>query len=324
MEFFKLENKRNEIRLFAENGLKDVVSTGLSCLDPMFMLKKGYPLFIAGAEGEGKTEFLFEILINTSITQKWKHFIYCGEGGNVEHIYNELLQKYLQKPYKWATEREKLDAEMHINEHFIIANHDHDFTFDMFYELVEKTEKELNIKFDTTSFDPFNDFDDEDADQKYLSRVLKKIRVSSKKNNRIDILVNHVADIKPVWDKDEKKQYIPPAMTSQWAGGKMWARRGFTMILVYRPPTFLKDRNGMPFAENEAHIYCQKAKPKGIGKASKTEYKSIFWDWKRNRYYSFYGSQILYSLETISEFQPKLEPNKDFTETINEHNEQVF
>ncbi len=71
------------------------------------MLKKGYPLFVAGNPGSGKTEFIFEILINTSIMYGWKHFIYCGEGGNIEHIYNELLFKYLQKPYKFADQKDK-------------------------------------------------------------------------------------------------------------------------------------------------------------------------------------------------------------------------
>ena len=331
MGYFRLEQKINELKVFAEKGLEDLKSTGLDSLDQYFKLKKGYPLFVAGNPGSGKTEFIFEILINSSILYKWKHFIYCGEGGNIEHIYNELIFKYLKKPYKYANERDKLDAEYFISEHFILADHDKEFTIDEFYDLVLKCEKELGITFDTTTFDPFNDIKDEvekygGREDKYLAFALKQARISSKKNNRVDILINHVADVQPKNDKDTDKSYLPPALPTQWAGGRTWWRRAFTMILVYRPPTFQKDSNGMPYAENESHIIIQKSKPKGVGKVGKA---SIFWDWKKNRYYCFSGNQQLYSCEKMEDYLPKsiseskIQPNTDFTTSISE-NDKLF
>ena len=320
MEYYKLEHKINELKVFAEKGLEDLKLTGLSSLDEIFKLKKGYPLFVAGNPGSGKTEFIFEILINTSILYGWKHFIYCGEGGNIEHIYNELLFKYLQKPYKYANEREKMDAEYFISEHFILANHDKEFSIKDFYDLADKCEKELSLKFDTTTFDPFNDVKDDlsnfnGREDKYLAHALKECRISSKTNNRIDILINHVADVFPKIDKDTDKSYLPPALPTQWAGGRTWWRRAFTMILVYRPPTFQKDSSGMPYAENETHIIIQKSKPKGVGKVGKA---SIFFDWKKNRFFCYIGSQQLYSCEKIEDYKSNsLKPSKDFTVGIN-------
>jgi len=147
MKYFKLNNKISDLRTFSEQGHKDIKSSGLSVLDSIFMLKKGYPLFIGGAPYSGKTEFAFEILMNTSILYGWKHFIYCGEGGNVEHIYAELLHKHLNKPYQYADEKERLNSEYFISEHFVIANHDHDFTIAEFYDTVLEAEKEYGIKF---------------------------------------------------------------------------------------------------------------------------------------------------------------------------------
>jgi len=309
MGYFKLEQRIQELKLFAEKGLEDLKLTGLASLDDIFKLKKGYPLFVAGNPGSGKTEFIFEILINTSLLYGWKHFIYCGEGGNIEHIYNELLFKYLKKPYKYATEKDKLNAEYFISQHFILADHDREFTVLEFYLLVSKCEKDLSIKFDTTTFDPFNDIKDElekfnGREDKYLAYALKEARISSKINNRIDILINHVADVMPKNDKDTDKSYLPPALPTQWAGGRTWWRRAFTMILVYRPPTFQKDINGVPYAENESHIIVQKSKPKGVGKTGKA---SIFWDWKVNRYYCYKESQQLYSCETLEQYKPQSE-----------------
>lgn len=320
MKYFKLQNKINEVKKFAENGLSDLKSTGLSVLDEYVWLKKGYPLFVAGSPGSGKTEFVMEILLNTSILYGWKHFIYCGEGGNIEHIFNELLHKYLQKPLKYTDEKDKLNAEYFIDTHFIIANHDEDFTISEFYDTVLECEKELNIKFDTTCFDPFNDLKDESdvfggREDKYLAYALKQVRISSKKNNRIDILVNHIADIKPIVDPDSKKRYIPYALASEWAGGRTWQRRGFTMLLIYRPPAFLKDDNGVPFAENETRVHIQKAKPKGTAKIG---VRSIFWDWQKNRYYCYHGSQKLYSCEKIEDYKTKLQPEENFTNQMND------
>ena len=320
MNYYKLENKIKELKVFAETGLDDVKKTGLSILDGFIGLKKGYPIFIAGSPHAGKTEFTFEVLMNTSMLYGWKHFIYCGEGGNVEHIFNELCHKYMMKPYKYLTEPEKIQAEYFVNEHFIIANHDKDYTIDEFYEVVDNTERELGIKFDTTCFDPFNDIKEEvekfgNREDKYLAYALKRVRVSSKVNNRIDILVNHIADIRPIVDK-EGNRYMPPAMPNEWAGGRTWWRRGFLMLLVYRPPTFQKDSQGMNYAENETHIHIQKAKPKGIAKIG---IKSIFWDWKKNRYYCFNGNEQLYSCQTPETKNEPLKPNVNFYEIEKEH-----
>jgi len=297
--YFKLEAKINEVKKFAEIGLSDLKSCGIASLEGNLSVKKGYPVFIAGSPHAGKTEFTFELLINWSILHKWKHFVYCGEGGNIEHIYYELLHKFLGKKYSWATESEKINAEQFISEHFIICNHDLDFTIDEFYEAVEKAEKDLKIKFDTTVFDPFNDIKDETdmfggREDKYLAYALKKVRISAKKNNRVDILVNHVADIKPVVHSSGKR-YMPPALPNEWAGGRTWWRRAFLMILIYRPPTFLENENGIPYQENETQVFVQKSKPKGV---AKNGCYSIFYDWKKNRYYSYSESgQQLYSCE---------------------------
>ena len=324
MSYFRLENKLQEVKHFAENGLTDLKSTGIASLDSLIKLKKGYPLFVGGAPYSGKTEVVFEFAVNCAKLHNWKTFIYCGEGGNVEHIFYELIFKFLQKPYKYATEPEKIHAEYFISTHFIICDHDNDFTIESYYNLVQQAEDELGIKFDMTVFDPFNDLDEEDEKYKgqiakFIAGALKKCRVVSKKNNRIDILVTHIADIKPEKDKDSGKMFERMAFANEWAGGRAWWRRGFLMILVYRPEIFLKDDTGRPYESNETILWVQKSKPKGIGKTGKI---SIFFDWKKNIFYSFdeYNQQ-LYSCET-NNFKP-LQPNEDFTISQREKMEDI-
>jgi hypothetical protein len=289
---YRVRDKANELSELRQKGHTKGLSTGFTNLDENFTLKLGFPLFVAGSPYAGKTEFVIEMLLNTSVLYGWKHFIYCGEGGEIEEIIADIAHKYIAKPFKSGfeysmTESEKTQAEMFIDSHFVFLSDQEDYTLSMFYELASQAEIELGIKFNTTCFDPFNDVVDEsykfgNRDDKWLASELKLARRSSKENHRIDILVNHIADIYPITDKDSGQRYTPPALPSEWAGGRTWWRRAFTMILIYRPPTFLKNEYGANFKPNETHVIIQKSKPKGIGK---TGQQSLYFDWKMNRYY---------------------------------------
>lgn len=305
--YFKLTDVSVELFELRDKGVEKGESCGLVALDEYFTLKKGFPLFIAGAPFSGKTEFALEILLNASILYGWKHFIYVGEGGDVQNIFGELIHKHAQQPYIKTSpyaidDTQFLHSQMFILKHFVVANHDREFTVGEFYASVAEAEQEYGWKFDTTLFDPFNDIKEEvegfgGREDKYLASALKTVRVDAKKNNRINILVNHIADVRAVQDQSTGRRYMPPALPNEWAGGRTWWRRAFTMLLVYRPPTFLNDENGAPYLDNETHIHVQKSKPKGIGRVTKTPV-SIFFDWKKNRYYCNDSGQELYSCQT--------------------------
>lgn len=330
-KYFQLSNKINEIKIVSEVGNSDVVRCGLASLDEIVGFKKGFPVFIGGAPHSGKTEIGLEWLMHLSIQRKYKWFCYLGEGGSVEDVFLELMFKYLKKPYKWASESEKVQAEYFVNEHFVIANDDLDFMIGGFYDAVTEAENELGIKFDGTFFDPFNDIEEEltkfnGREDKFLAYALKEVRKSSKKHKRIDFVVNHIADVKAIQDKDSGNFYMRAALANEWSGGRTWWRRAFLMFLIYRPPTFLKDSNGMPYAENETHVYCQKAKPKGTCKMGR---RSVFWDWQKNRFYCYQEAQRLESGETLNDYIPKgitesaMKPNNDFGITVREKNEPI-
>jgi len=266
---------------------------GFPNLYEVMSLKPGYPIFIAGEPYSGKTEFLMELLVTSSELYGWKHFLYLGETGEERDIFGELCFKYQKKPYKTMidtnrpnryamSEAERTAAEMWVNEHFYLMPPDSDFTLEKFYENVKNVESQYGVIFNTVSVDPVNDIEDLEYDIKYLNRSLKMVTRQSKANNRIDFLVNHIGTTHKVYDKDTGKRYKMPAMPDEWAGGKMWHRRAFQMLLIYRPPTFILDDNGMPYKENQTIVIVQKSKPKGVGKNGLV---NLFWDWKKSRYY---------------------------------------
>jgi hypothetical protein len=299
----KLENLQTELTEYRENGIQRGHYCGYEILDEIYTAKKGYPLFIAGAPHSGKTEITMQLLLNWSQLHGWKHFCYFGENGTPTEVYADLCFKLVGKPYlkkhinkqgevvdnPYAMdEAERVWAEQVINEHFFILDLDtnnEEVTIEQFYKRVEAAEFETDWKFDTTTFDPFNDLVEELAahggrEDKYFGYALKVARTQSKKSNRIDILVNHIASVKPervgaVWR-------MRPAFPNEWAGGQVWHRRAFTMLLIFRPGKDDVDEAGEKYGEGVVFIVNQKAKPKGSGNLGTAK---MFFDWKTNQYY---------------------------------------
>lgn len=322
----RIEDRVKELDKIRESGYFKGLSTGLSVLDSIYSIAKGYPLYIAGSPHAGKSEFGKELALSCSIHHKFKWFCYCGEDGSAEITIAELCSKLIGKPYfgEYAmSDSERLYAHNFISERFIFTEPS-ETTLKGFYRELKQTEKDLGIKFDGSIFDPFNDVVNESSKyggtHLWLEDELKHTRHEAHSGNRVDMILNHIADVNYVVDKDTNQRYVPPALPSQWAGGQVWHRRAYTMLLVYRPPSWLKDENGYPYGENVTLIYNQKAKPKGSGRLGSCK---IFWDWKRNRFYEEpYPGHKQYMLDKKKEsFEQKeinynpnktFEPNKSF------------
>lgn len=335
--YFVFEDIQKESNLYRENGNEKGISSGWKTLDEILTFKKGYPVYIAGAPHSGKTEWTLELMLSLSVNQGYKWFVYSGEIGSIAELVAELCFKYIGKPYikresngttYQMNEGERASAEYFISKHFCFIDPEDpkssikSFTVSEFYSLVEQAEKELGIIFDGTLIDPWNDVANEIKDyggreDVWLADALLLCRTDAKKNKRINIIVNHIADIKAVFDKESGKRYLPVALPNEWAGGRTWWRRAYLMILIYRPPVFLNNEVGCPHEPNESQIIIQKAKPKGIAKIGS---KSLYWDWKTNRYYEKdeYG-------ELRSPFVKKKEPQQTVIKpTKKEGDEEYF
>ena len=292
MAYFKVSQKTSQLNRLREKGVSRGENTGFDPLDVNLSIKKGYPIFVAGAPHHGKTELMLEVALNLSVLKGWKWFIYLGENGEIEEVIAELCFKYICKPFIKKggfemDEKERIQAEMFLDEHFVFCDDSKEMKLSEFYEECKKAEKEFNIKFDGTIFDPFNDAEDESVKlggtHHWLNKELKMVRKISKENNRSDVLINHIADLPTSYDKETGSPYLRMALPTEWAMGRMWHRRGFLMLLIYRPPEWLKDEYGMPYGKNVTLVCVQKAKPKGV--AINNTISKVFWDWKLNRYF---------------------------------------
>ena len=306
MNYYKPSTQAQEANKLRERAVLGGYYCGYESLDKIYQAKPGYPLFIAGAPHSGKTELVQQLLINWSIAYGWKHFVYFGESGSGAEVIAELAFKYIGKPYRKMklvdgeavvdpyamNESERVSAEAFIDEHFVILDLEGDkatqtsLTLEQFYQEKHKAQQEYGITFNTSVGDPYNDFDMDlqkhgGREDLYLKDALRNVRIESKKNNSIDILLNHVASLPPQ-KSQSGKWFSPPAMPNQWAGGQTWHRRAFTMLLVYRPPEGEESPvTGLLYASNQTQVINQKAKPKGSGSLGVAD---LYFDWKTNNF----------------------------------------
>ena len=265
------------------------MSTGFASLDQFITIRPGFPLFMAGSPYAGKSLFAKQLLVNLSRLHGWKHCVYLGEDGNVADLTVDLAEMYVGKTARMLnddgtdnpdamSESEFISAVSWVDAHFFMCDPDAlnipSFDLATFYDWVAHCEHQHGVKFNTTVIDPWNDVDMDIAgkggrEDLFLADALKLVRDTSRKNDRVDILITHIAAPQTMYTSGSGRRYAAPAEPNQWAGGQTWHRRSYTMIMVYRPPapdTIKMGRSEITTSRGESWIMVQKAKPRGVGK----------------------------------------------------------
>lgn len=331
----KLEHDKLQLDKLRSIGIQRGKSFGWPWDLLPWTIKEGKTTYIGATPASGKTELWFEILINLSCLYGWKHVIFSPETGESTDIFSELCHKYIGKPFianipNAMTESERTQAEYFVNEHFVVVDPiDEDLTLAGFYELIDKIESELAIKFNTTTIDPWNELTEEyvesdlGREDKYLSRLLGIARKNARKTNRHNCIITHVRDQAIV--KKGEIMYYPPPTARDFAGGQVWFRKGLSLIIPWRPPHNLEVEPNVFAQENELHVRVAKSKPKGV--SINGNYK-MFLDTFRYQYYMMdelgrkvYADRGKYSLnekpkeQVLFSSEPKpLKPNVNFYE----------
>lgn len=291
--FHSLYDVKEKIETLYETGITRGVYLGFQGLHEYFSMKPVGTTYVYGSPFHGKTEWVFEILLNLTEFYGFKHAIYSPETGSPEEIYAELISKYLRKPFyknngAQMSAAERLRAEDHINHYFyVIDPKSKDITIEDFYESVKELERQKDIKINTTVCDPFNelkhDFSGDSGRQDlYIENRLGYIRKDAMSYQRHNIVITHCRDQQHVQTK-EGKRYYPAATPREIAGGQAWYRKAMNLICIWRPPNGLMDEvTGIPYEDNEVHVIINKYKPKGVGKRGTCK---LYFDQHTNRYY---------------------------------------
>ena len=258
---------------------------GWESLDQIYTAKKGFPLVIYGAPHSGKSVFMLNMCVNLSKQHGWKHIVFSSEQGSVADLILEVAEIYLRKPLRLydergrerhnvASEAEHIHAQEWVAEHFRFIDPTHPrcerFNLTDFHNWCEEAEAD-GFKADVTVLDPFNDVEMDlprhgGRQDLWLTSVLKTARDVAMRKDRLDILVNHIAQQQSTMVSERGQRFAPPALMNEMNGGVAWSRRAFTVLLVYRPPSNDQLKFGKHVVNtgpNESWVLCQKAKPKG-------------------------------------------------------------
>jgi len=303
---------RDELHLNRKVGKLRGANTGFTKADEYISLKKGYPLMLGGVGGAGKSEFAFELIIQSILNHKWRWLILSPETGNAIEIYTYLISKMndgkeIFLPSDYAMKDESFSKMLHfLQKHIKVLDVQDgwddvfsgiDLNLKNFFSYIEKAETQMKAKFDGILVDPFNELDI-DLDGGIMRSVKDELKVLlryTKKHNYLTILTNHANDVRTFQQKDDNGlwyRYSPPAKKEEWAYGQQFGRKGYQMITVYEMhPKIIEqmahagDLEMQHALDNEFNVrefHVQKSKPAGVGKRGVFR---LFWDWKKKRFY---------------------------------------
>jgi len=328
----ELKNSVNELR---EKGVQRGNDTGFKCIDELYSIKPGTFTIVQGSPTHGKSEVLFEFMMNQAHKYGTKGIILSPESGNASEIAMELVHKYLGKnPYRTSfspcTDKEFETAINWVDFNFAIADDEEkSYSFKDLVEEITEHEKKHNCKFGNVMAEPWNELDhklvlaDNSGRQDLaIEDELTQLRRYCKKENKHTFLSFHPSSQSLTKDNQTGISYYEMPKAREAAGGQATLRKAFSWINIWRPPVGLIDGStGMPFMDNELFFQVEKSKPKGVGKKGVTK---IYFDWQKNRYfeiieYPTIGGQHLYAFDhekvVISDYvAPIMQPSKSFSE----------
>jgi hypothetical protein len=280
-------------------GASPGVYCGFENLHDYYSMKPGSVTDWTGFPTSGKTQFLLELLINTSEFYGWKHILFMPDAGDPVEVYADLIHKVSGKTFdknypNYIREEEIYRHETFVSEHFLVVEKK-SFKSDLspidFWEFVAAqkdyhtgvVDSWKNLRHDMDSFGG--------RDDKYLDYVLPiRNEIAERSLKHFHTVIHPVKT-----EITNGKRRVPNAYDLK--GGGSWFDNGKSIITVDRP-----DRDS-----NQVDIYISKAKPRVVGKQGWT---SMFFDWEKSRYYNESDGYKTYGTKN----KVKAKPTVDFSE----------
>ncbi len=318
----RLADIQPEIEEIRNKGIVRGEDTGFDCLDKLYSIKQGSYTILLGAPTHGKSELLIEICLNQAIKYGKIILLCTPETGSVAEIFAELVHKYtgksvLKKGLNYLEDKEFYTALEWLNHHFLIVDSDEKSnSIPELFQFCLKWEKENGQKISLIVGEPYNelrhDMDKFGTRQDlYIEDLMGKVRRFCKKYNKHFFLSIHPAQQHAI--TIDGITFYPQPLPREAAGGQALFRKAMSWITIWRPPVGLTNSSGWAYKENEVIVSIDKAKPKGV---SIKGYCSLFFDWKRNRYYENMSGDDLYAWQHLDNHQftinHNIEPNSAF------------
>lgn len=300
------------------NGLKKGETTHIPQLDELFTWMPGYFNVWTGWMNEGKTEWIYQLLLIRAALAGKKSAIYSPENMAEEHIYNQLIHSLCgQNPDKDWHERNRLSmaryaiAKEFIREHFVVVyppkggGRTPEHLLEYFEAAIAQHEVSHCL------IDPWNTADhtaQAKGGDSYLANVLGKIQSWTLDTQQSTIVTAHPRQLPDM--KFGQARPIPDS--SHISGGQMWENMAHIVGTYYRPWKHLGSKSDL---YSDVAIYLHKVKsrklcgaPGSIGDGSQDPTVRITYSWETGRYY-FNGTSPLERREVEAWYIPAAELN---------------
>ena len=285
LEIVNEQDTKTRVLEYMDKGGEPGVFLGYRCLDREFMnhsmgytMKLGLCTDWGGYPSMGKTTFLNQLLINTSILHGWKHLMFVPDAGSEEEVYADLIWMHTGKTFDKIYPNRIAQSE---------ADEAYDFLRKYFYVLVEKDFKMASYEsilqsslrlqreftrdskpntpiengyFQTLTIDSWKDikkkYERGESPTDYLARMLSR-------RNKLSAYLNIHSHIIIHPTKPDMESRGKPPSSYDYMGGSEWYNNAKSQM------TYHRDKTQQPSYRdpmlNIAEVYSLKQKPKVVG-----------------------------------------------------------
>ena len=230
------EDYSTEIMDMVDGVTGDYYTTGYDLIDKegLLRIKTGQLNIVTGVPGSGKSEWVDDLMINTTRNHGIKWAVFSPENYPPQVYYKKLAEKYHKANFNSFTDRDHMEAIIKLSDSIklIVDTDEEDVTIDYLFERIRTLVFRFGIK--GVVVDPWNEILHEIGAREdiYLNKVLRRIKRFIRKYDLTFWLVAHPRNPK----KNQDGTY-PKVTAYDIAGGYAWFAKADQVFSVYRDKT---------------------------------------------------------------------------------------
>lgn len=229
-DIYEVEDFRNELNDYFENGMPQGKTLGIPELDKIIRWQTGRFGVATGIPGMGKSEFLDFVYCRLNILYKWPIGYYSPESMPLQLHFSKIFPKFVGKEYKKGVvnDNEKYTGEEYINKNVFWVNPPVDMEIDEILSRFEYLVKAKGCK--AFIIDPFNRIEQTanhaDNERLFIKKNLVKMSNFTKSTDSLLFLIAH-----PTKMQKDKGIYKIPGPYDISGSADFWNMLDYTLTV---------------------------------------------------------------------------------------------
>lgn len=232
------------------NGREKGISTGYPRLDPHFRWRFGHLIAVNGYPNNGKTSFVFDLVMYAAMKYGWKAGIHCPENYPVQDAYQMMIELMIGKSADVnakdrMTYLQYMSAKAFIKDHIYFVARSDGYTPKQLRTIAAQMISRYGIRIFVT--DPWNGLIHNlngDTLENYLEGELSAEQRFAISHNIIKIICAHP----PTPIRQKETEYRAPT-PFEIRGGVIWFNKAYEMLCVHIP-----EKKGLDDTRTEVHV----------------------------------------------------------------------